>query len=68
MNASRGDTRLLTDALIAAEQSLREAKGYFSTGYKGQQEIRETIGNVHALDSSLNEDLDVRPAGTKTPR
>jgi len=68
VNASRGDTRLLTDALIAAEQSLREAKGYFSTGYRGQQEIRETISNVHALASSLNEELEARPTGVKTPR
>jgi len=57
VNASRGDTRLLLDALIAAEQSLREAKGYFSTGFNGQQEIRETISNVHALASSLQAEL-----------
>ena len=57
LNASRGDTRLLLDALIAAEQNLRDAKGYFSTGFSGQQEIRETIENVHALALSLQAEL-----------
>jgi len=57
VNASRGDTRLLLDALIAAEQNLREAKGYFSTGYNGQQEIQDTINNIHSLASSLQMEL-----------
>jgi hypothetical protein len=58
VNAARGDTRLLLDALIAAEQNLREAKGYFSTGFNGQQDVGDTIKNIHALASSLNADLE----------
>lgn len=57
VNAARGDTRLLLDALVAAEQNLREAKGYFSTGFTGQQEVLDTIGNIHSLAASLNGDV-----------
>ena len=57
VNAARGDTRLLLDALVDAEQSLREAKGYFSTGYKGQQEIADTISNIHSIADSLQKEL-----------
>ncbi|MCI0724857.1 MAG: hypothetical protein L0338_38720 [Acidobacteria bacterium] len=57
VNAARGDTRLLLDALVGAEQNLREAKGYFSTGYDGQHEIAETISNIHVLASSLQSEL-----------
>jgi hypothetical protein len=58
VNAARGDTRLLLDALIAAEQNLREAKGYFSTGFEGQEDVTETIKNIHSLASSLYNDLE----------
>jgi hypothetical protein len=58
VNAARGDTRLLLDALIAAEQNLREAKGYFSTGFEGQEDVAETVKNIHSLASSLHADLE----------
>lgn len=57
VNAARGDTRLLMDALVAAEQNLRDAKAYFSTGFGGQQEIADTITNIHSLASSLQKEL-----------
>jgi hypothetical protein len=57
VNAARGDTRLLMDALVAAEQNLRDAKAYFSTGFGGQQEIADTISNIHSLAASLQKEL-----------
>lgn len=57
LNASRGDTRLLLDALVAAEQNLRDAKAYFSTGYDGQQEITDSVSNVFVLAASLKDEL-----------
>ena len=57
VDAARGDSRLLLDALVASEKNLREAKGYFSTGYSGQQEVSDTIDNVHSLAVSLQEEL-----------
>lgn len=57
LNASRGDTRLLLDALVAAEQNLRDAKAYFSTGYGGQQEIEDSVKNVFLLAESLKDEL-----------
>lgn len=58
VNAARGDTRMLLDALIAGEQNLREAKGYFSTGFTGQQDVAETVKNIYSLASSLTSDLE----------
>jgi hypothetical protein len=58
VKAARGDERLLMDSLIAGEQNLRDAKAYFSTGYHGQQEIGETIKNIHLLASSLRTELE----------
>lgn len=57
LNASRGDTRLLLDALVVAEQNLRDAKAYFSTGYRGQQEITDSVNNVFVLAESLKNEL-----------
>ena len=57
INAARGDTRLLLDALVGAEQNLRDAKAYFSTGFGGQQEILDTIKNIHSLATSLQREL-----------
>jgi hypothetical protein len=57
VDAARGDARLLLDALVAGEKNLREAKGYFSTGFSGQQEIIDTIENVYSLAVSLQEEL-----------
>ncbi len=57
LNAARGDARLLLDSLIAAEKNLREAKGYLSTGYSGQQDVIDTINNIRSLAISLDEEL-----------
>lgn len=65
VNAARGDTRLLLDALIAAEQNLREAKGYFSTGFAGQQDVTDTVKNIHSLASSLTADLEAAKSKSK---
>jgi len=67
VNASRGDTRLLLDALVEAERNLREAKGYLSTGYSGQEEIRETIDNIHTLAQSLFDELEASQTRKKKP-
>lgn len=55
--ASRGDTSLLREAMVAAEQNLREAKGYVTTGYEGQSDILETAENAQALVNSLLDEM-----------
>lgn len=62
VDAARGDARLLLDALVAAEKNLREAKGYLSTGYSGQQDITDTINNIRSLAVSLDEELAAKKA------
>jgi hypothetical protein len=65
VDAARGDARLLLDALVAAEKNLREAKGYLSTGYSGQQDITDTINNIRSLAVSLEEELAAKKARKK---
>lgn len=65
VDAARGDARLLLDALVAAEKNLREAKGYLSTGYSGQQDITDTINNIRSLAISLEEELAAKKAKKK---
>jgi hypothetical protein len=55
--ASLGDERLFQDALIDAEQKLREAKRFVATGYHGEKHLFETCGNVETLAKSLRREM-----------
>ncbi len=55
--ASLGDERLFQDALIDAEQKLREAKRFVATGYHGEKHLFETVGNVETLAKSLRREM-----------
>lgn len=62
LNAARGDETLLLDALVAAEQNLRDAKAYFSTGYRGQDQVVLTVKNIKLLADSLGDELEAKKA------
>lgn len=55
--ASLGDERLFQDALIEAEQKLREAKRFVATGYHGEEHLLEAIVNVEKLAKSLRREM-----------
>lgn len=65
LKASRGDERLLREALVAAEQALKAARGYMPTGYNGDKEMLQTARAIHKLAQSITEEMETweRPDG-----
>jgi len=53
LKASRGDERLFREAMVKAEQALREARGLILTGYHGGADQLETGKSVHLLAKSI---------------
>jgi hypothetical protein len=58
LKLSRGDERLLREALVTAEQGLKEARGYMPTGYTGDTEMLQTAKAVHRLAASITEEME----------
>ncbi len=54
---SLGDERRFEDALAAAKDSLQEAKGTVTTGYKGSRELLEQIESIGLLTGSIHEEM-----------
>ena len=57
LNVSRGDERLLREALITAKTSLQEARGILLSGYKGQAEILATAAAINDLASAIYDEM-----------
>ena len=72
LKASRGDARLLREALVLAEQKLKEARGLVLTGYSGDDtELLSKANVIRTLSESIAdemEDFAARNAGGGTPR
>jgi len=54
---SLGDERRFEDALAASKDSLQEAKGTVTTGYKGNSELLEQIKSIGVLTESIHEEM-----------
>ena len=54
---SLGDERRFEDALAAAKDSLQEAKGTVTTGYKGSRELLGQIESIGLLTGSIHEEM-----------
>ena len=50
---------------VILKDDLREAKAYFSTGYREQEQIATTISNIVLLAYSLQQELQVTKAKPK---
>lgn len=69
LDASRGDKRLLQDAMALAQENLRKAKGLVPTGYEGERDLLSTAETVHVLAGSIHEEMASRPTtGAKRTR
>jgi hypothetical protein len=49
LNISRGDKRLLREALVLGEQKLREARGLVDTGYEGEEDLLKKARDIEKL-------------------
>jgi hypothetical protein len=60
LKASRGDQRLLLEAMVVAEQMLKEARGLVLTGYRGDSELLKKAENVSVIARSIFEEMDAK--------
>lgn len=54
---SRGDERLLREALVVAKQSLQEARGKLLTGYSGELDLLATAEEIVKLAEDIFEEM-----------
>lgn len=68
--ASRGDKRLLREALVAGEKALRDCRGYVVTGYEGERDLLKIADSIHALAVSVLREMEAyeHPAGGSNKR
>lgn len=64
LKASRGDERLLREALVHAEQSLKEARGLVLTGFKGKDsDLLNKAQVIQTLAESIASEMDEIASG-----
>lgn len=57
LKVSRGDKTLLREAIIQADQSLREALGYIPMGYGGEIDMFERAKGIHSLAAAIRDEM-----------
>ncbi len=69
LNVSRGDKRRLIEAMVMAEQKLKEAKGLVSTGYEGDSELYRKVEAINIIARSLEKEMGeiIEAKGASTP-
>ena len=58
LKAGRGDERLLREAIVLAEQKLKEARGLVLTGYHGDPELLKKAEVISTLADSIVKDME----------
>lgn len=58
LKASRGDERLLLEAMVVAEQKLKEARGLVLTGYNGNSDLLKKAGSINLIAASIYEEME----------
>ncbi|HVT19439.1 MAG TPA: hypothetical protein VHQ90_25080 [Thermoanaerobaculia bacterium] len=53
----KGDEQLFREALVAAKQSLQEARGRFLTGYQGEVDLLQTASEILLLARDLHGEM-----------
>ncbi len=57
LKASRGDERLLREAIVVADQNLKEARGLVPTGFKGDADLLAKAAAIQTIATSIVEDM-----------
>jgi hypothetical protein len=68
LKASRGDERLLRDAIVVAEQKLKDARGLVLTGYQGDTELLKRAEAISLVAESIRDDMEAQSAGAQKAR
>lgn len=64
LKASRGDERLLLEAMVMAEQKLKESRGLILTGYHGDSDLLRKAEAISMIASSIFEEMDSKHKST----
>lgn len=57
LKASRGDERLLLEAMVLAEQKLKEARGLVLTGYHGDSDLLAKAQAISLIASDISDEM-----------
>ncbi len=57
LKASRGDERLLREAMVLAEQKLKEARGVIITGYRGDSDLLQKAKDINQIAGKIYEEM-----------
>ncbi len=60
LKASHGDKRLLREAMVLAEQKLKESLGLIPTGFAGDSDLVEKAKNISLISESILEEMEAR--------
>jgi hypothetical protein len=58
LNAGRGDARLFREAMVVAEQKLKEGRGLVLTGYKGDVDLLNKAKAISTIATDILEDME----------
>jgi ParB-like nuclease domain len=62
---SRGDDAIFRETLLAARQSLQEARGKLLTGYKGERDLKTVSEDIVELAESIDAEMIERTRGRR---
>ena len=54
---ARGDTALFREALVIAKKSLQDARGKVVTGFEGEPDLLQDIGQIVEIGTALEDDM-----------
>lgn len=66
LKASRGDERLLREAIVVAEQKLKEARGLVLTGFSGDSDLLNRARTIQTIATSVFEEMERMLSSTTT--
>ena len=58
LDIARGDTAVFREALVEARQALQKARGKVLTGFDGETDQQEVIGQIVTLAETLQDDME----------
>lgn len=65
LKASRGDERMLREAMVVVEQKLKEARGLVLTGYHGDADMLGKAKNISLIADSILEEMEEKAASSQ---
>ena len=68
LKAGRGDERMLREALVSADQNLKDARGLVPTGYNGDAEMLKKAEAINLIAQCILDDMQAGPATTRRRR